>query len=186
MTAPILAVSAPLSRSTRRPASPRLAVFLALAPLAVAAPVAPALAGPVLCTTTLEAPSPVSFGTGPVEVTRCGVTRSVPELMEQRYYSYSAPYASGVNLLHQVTDVLGLSIPGRDGGRVVAFGFPDQNIVWDGSAIENTYEVILSDQHTLMPLRTSDITNGYGGSLGAAAAARPPATTWTPPIRGLW
>ena len=91
--------------------------------------------------------------------------------MEHRYYSYSAPFAQGVNLLHQITDPLGLSIPGRDGGKVVAFGFPDQNIVWDGTAIENTYSVMLTDQSDLMPLRTSDITSGYGSSLGAAAAA---------------
>jgi hypothetical protein len=133
---------------------------------------------------------PSSAGTGPVEVTRCGVTRSAPEVMEHRYYSFSAPFAQGVNLLHQVTDVLGLSIPGRDGGKIVAFGFPDQNIVWDGTAIENTFSVMVSDQHGLMPLRTSDITNGYSGSLGSVAAGtyvrQPASTSWTPPIRGLW
>lgn len=179
MTAPILAVPASLA-----------APLSALVPLAAATLLAPAIAGPVLCTTTLEAPMASSAGTGPVEVTRCGVTRSAPEVMEQRFYSFSAPFAQGVNLLHQITDPLGLSIPGRDGGKIVAFGFPDQNIVWDGTAIENTASVMLTDQSSLMPLRTSDITNGFSTSLGAGAGptyVRPPAsTTWTPPIRGLW
>ena len=179
MTAPILAVPASL-----------VAPLAALMPFAAVSLLAPAIAGPVLCTTTLEAPMPASRGTGPVEVTRCGVTRSAPELMQQRFYSFSAPFAQGVNLLHQITDPLGLSIPGRDGGKIVAFGFPDQNIIWDGTAIENTASVMLTDQSSLMPLRTSDITNGFSTSLGAGAGptyVRPPAsTTWTPPIRGLW
>jgi hypothetical protein len=189
MTAPILAVPASFTARLTVSAAARLAAGItALLPLAV---LVPAHAGPVLCTTTLEAPIPGSAGTGPVEVTRCGVTRSAPELMEQRFYSYSAPFAQGVNLLHQITDPLGLSIPGRDGGRIVAFGFPDQNIVWDGTAIENTASVMLTEQSGLMPQRTADITNGFSTSLGAGAATptyvRPPAsTTWTPPIRGLW
>lgn len=182
MTAPILAAPAPFVA--------RLASCVTtLLPLAA---LTPALAGPILCTTTLEAPRPGSAGTGPVEVTRCGVTRSAPEVMEQRFYSFSAPFAQGVNLLHQITDPLGLSIPGRDGGRIVAFGFPDQNIIWDGTAIENTASVMLTDQSGLMPQRTADIGNGFGTSLGAGAAAtptyvrQPAGTTWTPPIRGLW
>lgn len=179
MTAPILAVSASLA-----------APLSALVSFSVVSLLAPALAGPVLCTTTLEAPTPALGGTGPVEVTRCGVTRSAPELMEQRFYSFSAPFAQGVNLLHQITDTLGLSVPGRDGGKIVAFGFPDQNIIWDGTAVENTASVMLTDQSGLMPLRTYDITNGFGSSLGAGASptyVNPPAnTTWTPSVRGLW
>ncbi len=183
MTAPILAVAASLA-----------APFSALIPFAAVSLLAPAIAGPVLCTTTLEAPMPASSRTGPVEVTRCGVTRSAPELMEQRYFSFSAPFAQGVNLLHQITDPLGLSIPGRDGGKIVAFGFSDQNIIWDGTAVENTASVLLTDQSAPMPLRTSDITNGFSSNLGAgvgttvgATYVNPPAsTTWTPPIRGLW
>lgn len=177
MTAPILAVPASLA-----------APVLALVPFAAVSLLAPAIAGPVLCTTTLEAPMPASAGTGPVEVTRCGVTSSAPEVMEQRFYSFSAPFARGVNLLHQITDPLGLSIPGRDGGRIVAFGFPDQNIIWDGTAIQNTAAVMMSEQSGLMPLRTADITNGFSTSLGAGPSdVRPSAsTTWTAPIRGLW
>ncbi len=179
MTAPILAVPASLA-----------APLAALVPFASISLLAPAFAGPVLCTTTLEAPRPGAVGSGPVEVTRCGVTRSAPELMEQRYFSFSAPFAQGVNLLHQITDTLGLSIPGRDGGKIVAFGFPDQNIIWDGTAVENTASVMLTDQSGLMPQRTADISNGFGSSLGGPPAAtyvpQPASTSWTAPIRGLW
>ncbi len=179
MTAPILAVPASLA-----------APLSALVPFAALSLLAPAIAGPVLCTTTLEAPTPASASSGPVEVTRCGVTRSAPEVMEQRFYSYSAPFAQGVNLLHQVTDVLGLSIPGRDGNRIVAFGFPDQNIIWDGTAVENTASVMLSEQSSLMPQRTADITNGFGTSLavpaGSTSPTPPASSSWTLPVRGLW
>ncbi len=178
MTASILAVS------------PGPVALVALATLASGALLAPVHAGPVLCTTTLEAPNPAAPGSGPVEVTRCGVAMTAPELMERRYYSYSAPFAQGVNLLHQVTDTLGISIPGRDGGKIVAFGFPDQNIIWDGTAVENTYSVMVLDQSNIMPLRTSDLSNGFGTSLGTPVPgtyAQPPASsTWTTPIRGLW
>jgi hypothetical protein len=176
MTAPILAVPT------------TLATLLPVAAVALLAPAA--FAGPVLCTTTLEAPMPASAGAGPVEVTRCGVARSAPELMEHRFYSFRAPFAQGINLMHQITDTLGLAIPGRDGGKIVAFGFPDQAIVWDGSAVENTASVMLSDQSVLMPQRTADITNGFGSSIGSAVQPtyfQPPASTsWTPPVRGLW
>jgi hypothetical protein len=144
----------------------------------------------VLCTTTLEAPTTEAISTGPEEVTRCGIVRTAPEVMEDRYFTYSPPFAHGVNLLHQITDPLGLIFGGRDGGRFVGLGFPDQKIIWDATAVENTYAVMVTDQSSPMPLRTSDITSGYGSSLGAAAAdnyvQQPPATNWTPPIRGLW
>jgi hypothetical protein len=178
MTAPILAVP------TRRVA------LAALATLAAGSLLAPVSAGPVLCTTTLEAPNPAAVGTGPVEVTRCGVARSAPEVMEHRFYSFRAPFAQGVNLMHQITDPLGLSIPGRDGGKIVAFGFPDQNIMWDGTAVENTYSVMVLEQSSVMPLRTSDLSNGFGTSLGGPVAGtyvqQPASTSWTAPIRGLW
>ncbi len=40
---------------------------------------------------------------------------TVPELVEQRYFSYSAPFARGVDLTHQITDLLGLAMGGGDG-----------------------------------------------------------------------
>lgn len=40
---------------------------------------------------------------------------TVPELEEQRYFSYRAPFARGVDLTHQITDLLGLAMGGGDG-----------------------------------------------------------------------
>ena len=45
---------------------------------------------------------------GPVEVTRCSAVVTVPQLVERRYYSYTSPYARGVDITHQITDILGI------------------------------------------------------------------------------
>ena len=133
--------------------------------------VGPAQAGPVLCTTTLEAPrvtpgqsSPGPLG--PTEVTRCGVVGTVPELVEQRYFSYRAPYARGVDITHQITDFFGLAMGGGDGTRLMGLGFPDQAIIWDGSAIENTTTFLMDQQVHLMPRRTADLPSPYTTSVG--------------------
>jgi hypothetical protein len=121
-----------------------------------------AKAGPVLCTTTLEAPIGSS---GPVEVTRCGVVRTIPDLVQRRYFSYRSPFARGVDLTHQITDFFGIAMGGGDGTKVMGFGFPDQAIVWDGSAVENTTNVLLEEQHDPIPLRTADLPSCYNSSL---------------------
>lgn len=89
----------------------------------------PAAAGPVVCTTTLEAPNSSGQAlnggaAGPVEVTRCGVVQTTPQLMEQRFFSYTAPFARGVSLTNQITDLFGIAMGGGDGTRVMGFGFP--------------------------------------------------------------
>jgi len=170
----------------------RNGVWAAAASSAVAAGlIAPALAGPVVCTTTLEAPV-VAGQAGPVEVTRCGVVQTTPELMERRFYSYTAPYARGVSLTNQITDLFGIAMGGGDGTKVMGFGFPDQTIIWDGTAVENTYQVLLEQQSDPMSWRTGDVSNGYSGSLGSGGGA-PQGTGWqdggasySPPVRGLW
>jgi len=149
-------------------------------------------AGPVVCTTTLEAPS--ATGSGPVEVTRCAAVQTTPELVQQRFYSYTAPFAQGVSITNQITDLLGIAMGGGDGTRMVGFGFPDQTIVWDGTALENTYRVLLEQQSDPMPWRTADINNGFSGSLGSrgapgsgvSSAWQDGGTSWNPPVRGLW
>ena len=156
----------------------------------------PVSAGPVVCTTTLEAPvaGAVAAGPlpGPVEVTRCGVVQTTPELVERRFYSYTAPYARGVSLTNQITDLFGIAMGGGDGTKVMGFGFPDQTIIWDGTAVENTYQVLLEQQSDPMPWRTGDVSNGYSGSLGSGGAA-PQGSSWQDggasygaPVRGLW
>lgn len=126
--------------------------------------------GPVLCTTTLEAPlvvpgQPLPERGGPREVTRCGVVGTVPDLMEQRYFSYRAPFARGVDITHQVTDLLGLAMGGGDGTRLMGLGFPDQAIIWDGSAVENTARFLMDQQVQLVPRRTADLASPYTTSV---------------------
>ena len=167
-------------------------------------------AGPVVCTTTLEAPllsgarsgagasaGELGVASGPVEVTRCGQVQTTPALMEKRFYSFRAPYAPGVSLTNQITDLFGIALGGVDGTRVMGLGFPDQAIVWDGTAVENTYRVLLEQQSGPMPWRTVDVPNGYSGSLGSAGPTQPAPTqpgggwqdggaSYRTPVRGLW
>ena len=154
---------------------------------------APASAAPVVCTTTLEAPlaNGQTAATGPVEVTRCGAVQTTSQLMEKRFFSYTAPFARGVSLTNQVTDLLGIAMGGGDGTKVMGFGFPDQTIVWDGTAVENTYQVLLEKQSDPMPWRTADLTNGYSGSLSSAGVSQQRVwqdggASYGAPVRGLW
>lgn len=150
----------------------RLAALLPGALVVALAPGLPAAAGPVVCTTTLEAPVP---GAGPVEMTRCGRTTTVPELVTQRFYSYTAPFARGVSLTNQITDILGIAMGGVQGDRVMGLGFPDQTIVWDGSAIQNTTAALLEEQSNPMPWRTADLSSCFTNSLaGSSCGQRPP------------
>lgn len=163
--------------------------------------------GPVVCTTTLEAPALGGRlgASGPVEVTRCGVVRSVPELITDRYYSWRAPFARGVGVVNQITDLFGIAMGGgREGNRVMGFGFPDQGIIWSGSAVENTTSWLLQQQSPDLPLRTGDLPSVFGGSVAdpARSATCPRAdqagcgsslrfdpagpTSYAPPVRGLW
>ena len=175
-----------------------MAQALRLLMLLMAAPslAGPALGGPVVCTTTIEAPQAqqaMQASRRPVELTRCGAVQTTPQLVEQRFYSYTAPFARGVDITHQITDLLGISMGGGDGTKVMGFGFPDQTIVWDGTALDNTYQVLLEKQGELIPWRTGDVGNGFSSSLGAAASSgAPAASSGAPgasvraPVRGLW
>ncbi len=175
--------------------APGLGVALALAP-------GPALAGPVVCVSSLEAPLPLpgaaaSSSLSPVVVTRCGPVVTTPQLVERRAYTWTAPFAQGVDLVHQFTDVLGIAVAGRDGSTLMGLGFPDQTLVWDGSAIEATNRALLESQSNPMPVRTADVFNGYcsglaqgGCGLPLAAESLAPSARLagsTPaPVRGLW
>ena len=175
-----------------------MAQALRLLMLLMAAPslAGPALGRPVVCTTTIEAPQAqqaMQASRRPVELTRCGAVQTTPQLVEQRFYSYTAPFARGVDITHQITDLLGISMGGGDGTKVMGFGFPDQTIVWDGTALDNTYQVLLEKQGELIPWRTGDVGNGFSSSLGAAASSgAPAASSGAPgasvraPVRGLW
>jgi len=161
---------------------------------------AAAQAGPVVCTTSIEAPDmgPLRpygpYGAGPVEVTRCGPVVTVPEVMRASYFSYRAPFARGVDITHQITDALGIAMGGIEGNRVMGFGFPDQAIVWDGSAVETTYRYLIQTQHDPTPIRTADqstpfATSVVGGAVGGPAAdgaPRYPLPGYPSNVRGLW
>ena len=162
---------------------------LVLGAMAAALASAPAaLAGPVVCTSSIEAPL---AGSAPVEVTRCGPVTTTAELMERRFYGYTSPYARGIDITHQITDLLGIAMGGGDGTKVMGLGFPDQTIVWDGSAVENTYQVLLEKQSDPMPWRTADIKNGFCQGLPQGSCTMPPEpVAWPQPgsqvVRGLW
>jgi hypothetical protein len=162
----------------------------ALMPLAVGVLASqPVGAGPVVCSTSLEASE---RGGAPVEVTRCGPLTSTSELVERRFYSYTAPFARGVDLTHQLTDLLGIAMGGGDGTRLMGLGFPDQTIVWDGSALEATTRMLLEAQSTPLPWRTPDRSNGFCQGLPAAGCGTPvlQSPAWPQSgstlIRGLW
>ena len=44
----------------------------------------------------------------------------------------------------------------------MGFGFPDQTIVWDGSAVENTTKALMQEQSKPIPLRVADSPNNMG------------------------
>ena len=92
------------------------------------------LAGPLVCTTSGEAPMPGSGG-APVEVTVCHPTETTRELVNRRFYTWTSPMAQGVDPLHQLTDFLGIAVGCIEGNRVMGFGFPDQTLIWDGSCL---------------------------------------------------
>ena len=78
--------------------------------------------------------------------------------------------ARGVDPLHQLTDVLGIAVGGIEGNRFMGFGFPDQTLIWDGSALQNTTGALLEEQSPPLPMRSLDISSGFNCSLAATDA----------------
>ena len=114
-------------------------------------------------------------------------------MVERRFYTWTAPFARGVDVIHQVTDLLGIAMAGPEGNRLMGFGFPDQTIIWDGSALENTTNALLEEQSKPMPWRTVDISNGFDSSLATDSLVIQETVTEVPlmetmgtPVRGLW
>ena len=147
------------------------------------------LAGPLVCTTSVEAPLP-GGGAAPVEVTVCHPTETTSELINRRFYTWTAPMARGVDPLHQLTDFLGIAVGGIEGNRLMGFGFPDQTLIWDGSALQNTTGALVEEQSPPLPLRTEDIESGFNSSLAVTDAngSRPesPAVNDFPDVTPLW
>jgi len=158
---------------------------------------------PVVCNTSWEASPAMSrsgFSRGaqlppPMLITRCQRGQNIPELMERRMMTYTAPYAPGVSLGHQVADLFGIAMGGLDGNKLMGLGFPDQTIVWDGTAVENTYRALLEEQSQPLPWRTADVSSGFSSNLTAAPARdlTPSEVPWQnrparrgATVRGLW
>ena len=106
----------------------------------------------------------------PIELTVCHLTETTSELVNRRFYTWTSPMARGVDPLHQLTDFLGIAVGGIEGNRFMGFGFPDQTLIWDGSALLNTTGALLEEQSPPLPLRTLDISSGFNGSLAANQA----------------
>ena len=161
---------------------------------------AAALAGPIVCTTTMEAPDPSApAGAAPVSLTTCEPMETTAERIERVTYTWTAPYGRGVDVVHQITDFFGIAVAGSEGNRVMGFGFPDQTLIWDGIAIENTTRALLEEQSPPLPTRTLDVPNGFDSSYafdlmrsdtGAAETVvlplQDPATPGATPVRPLW
>lgn len=147
------------------------------------------LAGPLVCTTSVEAPPPGS-GSAPVEVTVCHPTETTSELINRRFYTWTSPMARGVDPLHQLTDFLGIAVGGIEGNRLMGFGFPDQTLIWDGSALQNTTGALLEEQSPPLPMRTRDLESGFNGSLAVSdaneAVLESPAVNDFPDVTPLW
>ena len=147
------------------------------------------LAGPLVCTTSVEAPVPGSGG-APVEVTVCHPTETTSELVNRRFYTWTSPMARGEDPLHQLTDVLGIAVGGIEGNRFMGFGFPDQTLIWDESALQNTTGALLEEQSPPLPMRTLDISSGFNGSLAATetdeVVIESPSADDFPDLTPLW
>ena len=146
-----------------------LSVPFVLILLQVAVP--PIQAGPVLCSSSLEAGEP---GTAPVEVTVCEPVQSTSDLVTQRFFTWTAPYARGVDLMHQITDLFGVALAGTDGNRLMGLGYPDQTIIWDSSSIHNTMAALLEQQSPATPWRTMDLPNGFSAGLSGGVPGTAP------------
>jgi hypothetical protein len=109
---------------------------------------------------------------------------STSQLVEQRYYTWRGPFERGVDMTHQITDLLGIAMGSPDGSKVMGFGFPEQAIVWDGAAINSLNNRLLDAQSTSMPLRTPDLASPYRSSLVMAPYAPRPLDPLPEPLTG--
>ena len=141
----------------------RIPVLLSLASLGAGS----VAAGPVVCTTVPIVSGSFSSSVDPVELTRCAPTLGTDALIEQRFFSWTAPYDRGVDGVHQLTDLVGIAVGGTDGIRLMGLGFPDQTVIWDAAAVGATIEALREEQSPALPLRTSDLANGFASSLAS-------------------
>jgi hypothetical protein len=82
-----------------------------------------------------------------------------------------------VSVTGQLTSLFGIAMGGGDGRRVMGLGFPDQTIIWDGTAIQNTTQFLLQQQSEALPWRSGDVSSGFSGSLSGGQAGSQGATS---------
>ena len=67
---------------------------------------------------------------------------------------------------------------------------PDQTLIWDVSALQNTTGALLEEQSPPLPMRTMDISSGFNGSLAATetieAVPDAPSDDHFPGVTPLW
>ncbi len=122
----------------------------------------------------------------------CHPTETTSELINRRFYTWTSPMARGVDPLHQLTHVLGIAVGGIEGNRFMGFRFPDQTLISDGSALQNTTEAFLEEQSPPLPMRTLDISSGFNGSLAVTdtieiePVLESPTSDHFPDVTPLW
>ena len=89
--------------------------------------------------------------------------------------------AWGVDPLHQLTDFLGIAVGCIEGNRIMGFGFPDQTLIWDGSALQNTTGSPLEEQSPPLPMRTMQ-----SQAVSTAAVPDAPSGDHFPGVTPLW
>ena len=99
-------------------------------------------------------------------------------------YTWTAPFARGIDLTHQITDLLGIAVAGTSGNQLMGLGFPDQTIVWDAVAIENPVGGLIEEQSPPNAWRTHDLPNGVGSSL-SIEQGQPPSQAKMPLVTPL-
>ena len=74
---------------------------------------------------------------------------------------------------------MGLALAGPEGNRVMGFGFPDQTLIWDATAIGNTTRALCEEQSPPLLIRTHDLPNGFDSSLAFEMQQADPLVTQT-------
>lgn len=135
---------------------------------------------PIVCTNTLQAQdSSASQSAAPVALTTCSPIETTAARIERVNDSWTAPHARGVDFVHQTPNVLELAVAGPEGNRVMGFGFPDQTLIWDATAIGNTTRTLWEDQSPSLLARPYVLSNGFYSSLAFKMQQTDPLVTQT-------
>ncbi len=87
------------------------------------------------------------------------VISSRPEEFEINYHRHNPTTLRGMDPIYQLTELLGISFGGKQGGKLIGFGYEERTLFWDAEAIENTYNKVLKQQYSENPINTKDINS---------------------------